>query len=229
MPKSPSLIKAVFWLLLPTLIWVGLFLNRSVWYRTWCAIEPTPCVENAVDEFDRIVFQFHSIFADFVSNCIQNGVGALILIAAWLLLKKWNLFQRVFYYLLALTLWNGALLEATRALVQRPRPLVFRNPLGDGANIGQYTSFYSGHTSFVAMATLASFLWINQAYPQGLKRRIALAACLVLTTVTGILRILGGRHFPSDVIGAMVAGTLVALGGFACFRHTLPKAKDLIL
>ncbi|MBC7396273.1 MAG: phosphatase PAP2 family protein [Bdellovibrionales bacterium] len=227
MPVKPLLKKQALWLLLPTLLWLGLFFCRKFWYQTWCAVDPSPCVESVIEPFDRVVFQYHSIFADFISNLLQNGVGVAMILFAWLLLRKWILFQGVLLYLVQVTLWNGALLEATRALVQRPRPLVFRSPLGDGAQIGQYTSFYSGHTSFVAMATFASFLWISRAYPRGPKRWIALSAFVLLTTITGILRILGGRHFPTDVLGAMLAGMLVALAGFAWARKYLPQPFNL--
>ena len=206
--------------------WLILFFCRPLWFHAWCAETPTPCVESAVDSFDQIVFKHHSVLADFASNILQNSSGAAALLAVWFILKNRTQFTQVALFLVRTTLWNGALLEATRALVQRPRPLVFQNPLGDGANINQYTSFYSGHTSFVAMATLASFLWIYRFSPESKKPAFAFALFLLLTTLTGMLRILGGRHFPTDVIAAIAAGSLVALANFAFSRNSLPQLEE---
>ena len=223
MPVNLSAKKQGFWLLFPTLIWLVLFLCRPLWYHAWCVDAPSPCVQTAVGSFDQIVFKYHSITADFLSNILQNGVGIAALLAAWLILKNKTKFAPVALYLTRTTLWNGALLEGIRALVQRPRPLVFQNPLGDGAQINQYTSFYSGHTSFVAMASLASFLWLYQYLPKSKKPFLALTLFVLLTTLTGALRVIGGRHFPTDVLAGALAGTLVALASFACSKDSLPR------
>src|SRR5690606_20397860 len=47
---------------------------------------------------------------------------------------------------------NGVGMESARLLVQRPRPFVIENPGAHGGSQGNYTSFYSGHTSFAAAA-----------------------------------------------------------------------------
>jgi membrane-associated phospholipid phosphatase len=118
-------------------------------------------------------------------------------------------------FLLVITFWNLCCLELTRTLVQRPRPLVFNSPMTEGANIHQYTSFYSGHTSFVALATLGLFFVARRRFAgHPLRLRIAIgffAFYLSMSLLVGMLRIYGGRHFPTDVLGGFFIGSLIAI------------------
>jgi membrane-associated phospholipid phosphatase len=83
--------------------------------------------------------------------------------------------------------------------------------MGDGANINQYTSFYSGHTSFVAYATLMSALWIRSRFGKShFYTKMAWMSWIGITLLTATLRILGGRHYPTDTMVGTVAGTCIA-------------------
>jgi membrane-associated phospholipid phosphatase len=89
---------------------------------------------------------------------------------------------------------------------------VFRSPAGDGANIHQYTSFYSGHTSFVALALLITCLSLRD-HVEGDRRRtiltLAWLAYPLLTGLTACLRVIGGRHYPTDTLAGFLFGSLV--------------------
>jgi membrane-associated phospholipid phosphatase len=192
-------------------------------------VQPSPCVIAAVNPFDRITFEFHSVFADFCSNLVQNGVAVMLFLLPLILIKDLRKVFHLEYFLLLGTCWNGAFLEVGRLLAQRPRALVFRDPMGDGANVNQYTSFYSGHTSFVSFATLSILFWLEAQY--GRKHRyskIALIGWVGLTTLTAVLRILGGRHYPSDTICGAVAGALVALVMWRRYSQTYFHDLDSI-
>lgn len=213
MPKIPSLRSLTTPILVPAGLYLGLFLARPLWFTPWCARDPSPCTMDQVNVLDRITFQYQSVLADFLSNLLQNSVGVAAFALPWLLLRKspWVPF-RLNLGLLSATAWNGVLVEMVRALVQRPRPLVFRSPMGDGSNIHQYTSFYSGHTSFVALALFMTFLGIQDYAPESKKRTLrwtALIAYIGLTLLTAALRVVGGRHYPSDTLGGFVLGSLV--------------------
>jgi membrane-associated phospholipid phosphatase len=177
-----------------------------------------------VNAFDRFGLEFQSVSADFFSNLLQNSVGVLAFLVPWLLIKRTpGISLKMNLTLLVATAWNGVLVELVRALVQRPRPLVYRSPLGDGANIHQYTSFYSGHTSFVALALLLT--WLNlKDFQNGEKRKsfevLALILYLLFSALTGLLRVVGGRHYPTDTLAGFVFGSLIAV---LCHRLLLRR------
>ncbi len=204
--------KWIIALILGFVIWSFLYFARIYWYTPWCAVNPSPCMADHVNAFDRIVFQFNSVQADFWSNVIQNFVGIAVIVAPWFLFTRKIALEET---LITGTVagWNLAWLEGMRAIVQRPRPLVFQSLFGDGANINQYTSFYSGHTSFVALATLSFFFLMKRRFPSisNTARSSLFASYLLLTILTGTLRVLGGRHYPTDVLVGLCMGTIITV------------------
>lgn len=211
MPKKSATETSILLVFSLTLVWVGLFFARPLWIQPWCAVQPSPCLVASVNSFDQISFRYGSIVADFISNLFQNLVGVLALLLPWFLLKdRPRLALRITFFMLILTISNGILLEIVRGIVQRPRPLVFRDPMGDGANVSHYTSFYSGHTSFMTLACYGTYLWNRFLLPEN--RRInqtLLITSISFPVLMAILRVWGGRHYPTDTLGAMVfAGTL---------------------
>jgi membrane-associated phospholipid phosphatase len=204
--------KWIFTLLVGLVLWSFMYFTRVYWYSPWCSTQPTPCLSEQVNFLDRIVFQWSNVQADFWSNVIQNFAGLVVFIAPWALFRKSVALEETLITA-SISFWNLAWMEIIRAVVQRPRPLVFHNVLGDGANIHQYTSFYSGHTSFVAIATLSFFFMMRRRYPQlsTTTRNGLLLNFLGLTILTGILRVLGGRHYPTDVLAGLLVGTALTL------------------
>ena len=107
--------------------------------------------------------------------------------------------------------WNGFVNATTRNVFPRARPFVYQDPETFGGDVGNYTSFYSGHTSFaalsmtsLALALAARGAGIALVAPTGV-------AGVVLVAATGVFRVLSGRHFISDVVFAAIAGMLIAL------------------
>ena len=112
----------------------------------------------------------------------------------------------------ALTI-NGALDEVVRRAVRRPRPFLYTAGLyPDERALPEATfSFYSGHTS--AMFTLATSLayTFHLRHPQARSRYVVWTAALALASVEGALRVIGGAHFPSDVIVGAIIGTSIGV------------------
>ncbi|MBU6153207.1 MAG: phosphatase PAP2 family protein [Bdellovibrionales bacterium] len=230
MPKPLSLKQLFLFTLLPGFLYLGLFFLRPLWFHPICGVKPEVCTRASVNGFDQLAFRYGSVFADFCSNILQNGVGVIAFLLPWLLRVPTPKSLRLNLVLLSLTAWNGVLIEVVRALVQRPRPLVYASPLTDGANIHQYTSFYSGHTSFVTLALFFSFLWVGRVLPAHRKTRLFLLVFFALASIaTGALRVIGGRHYPTDVIAGMVFGVLVVLGVLRALGENNSHSPDRVL
>jgi membrane-associated phospholipid phosphatase len=213
MPKPLTIKQLFIATLLPGLLYLALFSMRPFWFKAFCGSDPGSCTPATVNGFDQLAFKYGSVFADFCSNVVQNSVGVLAFLLPWILRAPAGSSIRLNLALLSVTAWNGVTVELVRAFVQRPRPLVYASPLTDGANIHQYTSFYSGHTSFVTLATLFSLLWVGKLLPEKRKTRLILATLFpILSLLTGILRVVGGRHYPTDVLGGIAFGVIVCLG-----------------
>lgn len=108
---------------------------------------------------------------------------------------------------------NGALDEVVRRAVRRPRPFLYTPGVyPDERALPEATlSFYSGHTS--AMFTLATSLayTFHLCHPGAKSRYAVWTAALLLASVEGVLRVVGGAHFPSDVLMGALAGSAVGI------------------
>ncbi len=106
---------------------------------------------------------------------------------------------------MAQNIWITAnLTQSVKLLAQRQRPAFF------GSN-DDYRSFFSGHSSITATAATTA-LWYAYHVKNPNKWAKPLGwTSLGLSLTTGILRIISGKHYPSDVITGFAVGTGVAL------------------
>jgi undecaprenyl-diphosphatase len=109
------------------------------------------------------------------------------------------------------------LTELSHLVTHRPRPFVYQNPAVRGTEAAHYTSFYSGHTSFVAAMSMGLLLCLFRRMAPTAALPFWAAAGQALMLATAINRIFAGRHFASDVIAGAVAGALVAV--FVAYRR----------
>jgi len=198
-------------LLLGLFLWSFFYFTRVFWYTPWCAVTPSPCVQDHVNAYDRIVFHYGSVSADFWSNVLQNFTGLIVFVAPWLIFSRAIAIKETLITATA-SFWNLAWNELFHAISQRPRPLVFQGVLGDGAHIGSYTSFYSGHTSFTALAALSFYFLMKRNIPNlpVNARRGLFAVYLLLSIGVAALRVIAGRHYPTDVIAGFIIGSVIA-------------------
>jgi membrane-associated phospholipid phosphatase len=108
---------------------------------------------------------------------------------------------------------SGALNGVTKVTVQRPRPLLYGAAANDRALSlpDNYTSFYSGHTSTAFAAGMSYAQTFALRHPDSPYRFVVFAAAGTVGAAVGTLRVLAGKHFPTDVLVGAGAGTAVGL------------------
>lgn len=152
---------------------------------------------------------FFTAFMKFVSFTGEEGI-LLITIGIILLLFK-NTRKAGLCVLLAVAFGGLITNLALKHTIARVRPFNSGNELYRefwefvGATKVGETSFPSGHTTSVMAATLALCLARGKKY---------IPVCLIYVTLTGISRNYLMVHYPTDVIGGVIAGALAAILAF---------------
>lgn len=218
------------------LLWILSNAARPYVLKTTCTGGPQSpafgCHPQELNRIDRTSLGIDRTDADLLSYYTQNFAGAAALAiplayTAWVtalgVLPGSLVVITVSYQLQVLLetmAWNGLALEISHFLTSKPRPFVFADTTGQAGDPQNYTSFYSGHTSFTAaMMTAALLLLLTQGASL---RWLIVAGTLgqALVLLTAIFRVLGARHFPTDVVSGAIAGSLVSVGVAISFRST---------
>jgi len=108
----------------------------------------------------------------------------------------------------------SGLTQVVKSAVRRPRPPWFNPAAPDTARSEPdgRLSFWSGHTVLVAsaLASLTTVQWIDA--PGSLEAWVSTALTLVVVPLTASLRVLAGRHYPTDVLAGGLVGVAVGVG-----------------
>jgi membrane-associated phospholipid phosphatase len=222
--------------ILPALIIVAAHVARPILIDTRCAAQPTLCDPATLTATERWSVNRENHGFKVAGNTVQK-VGTLIALATPLVLHAAALGtpQGLVVHagadlllLMQTALWNAAALEWTRIAVQRPRPKLYSDPSygRDPTRDVQYTSFYSGHTSYIASITTMLVLILLR---HGVRRRWIVAAAGFMagsTLLTAVSRLMDGQHFVGDVVAAALAGPLVAIAVAAMNRLEISKGRD---
>jgi membrane-associated phospholipid phosphatase len=190
--------------------WYAGFYSRASVIALACAEAPASCNPASINALDRWgMVRNYDWLSDHLSYWTQDASAVLALAAFFLLSPIRRRAWAHLVLLLQCTFINGALIEAVRLVVQRPRPFVYFDPQQYGGAPAHYTSFYSGHTSFAALACTCAVLASLDA--RAWIRRLVLALAALLTAATGLLRVTGSRHFITDVSFGALAGVAIAI------------------
>jgi membrane-associated phospholipid phosphatase len=215
--------KDIILTLLGGLLWLGLTALRPYVIETRCAKDPELCAPAGISAVDRYALGKNSGPAEDLSTDTQifSGtwaylvpltlhVGRAILVGSPLSAGLYLAAEDALLITEALV-FNGSLNEVARLTVQRPRPYVYGDPLYYGANLQNYTSFYSGHTSFSSvMNNSLLFTMMSRAAPMWLLVLVGVGGQAVIL-LTAMTRILAGRHFFTDVFVGVLAGLMISL------------------
>lgn len=231
-------IRDVFLTVIPALLWLFAVWARPVIINPHCVQQPELCTPDSVNWADRVTLGIQLKTADDLSFTTQNTSGYLAIGVPIL----WNLASTVgrglspalalapigtdLVLFLQAAAWNGLLTETSRLIVQRPRPFVFMDAKRAGKNPSNYTSFFSGHTSFSATAGMILFLiLLGRNAPRSLLGAAG-GAAFALVVLTGLLRMLAARHFLTDVAAGALSGALIAVA-VAYFHKPKTLSKTL--
>jgi membrane-associated phospholipid phosphatase len=113
----------------------------------------------------------------------------------------------------------------TKVLTQRIRPYCYdeRTPLSEKTTVNSKVSFYSGHTSTAAaMSFFVAKVFSDYLSNPNTKFMIWTSA-VIYSSLTGLLRIDSGNHFPTDMFVGYITGALI--GYFIPVLHR-NKLKD---
>ncbi len=166
--------------------------------------------------FDYAIIEFfHNIVASapkiFVPICqILDSIGDMpLLLLGWLgllffFIKK----DKKCGMMMIGSIMIGAIITSLviKKIVYRPRPYMSDIEMYKtwwqlaGAELESETSFPSGHTTAAMAGILGYFLWSDKKWPK----------CLVFLypLIMGISRICLVVHYPSDILGGLIVGTL---------------------
>jgi membrane-associated phospholipid phosphatase len=214
--------------LLAFALWPIATQSRQYLIHPWCSgpQAATLCDPRSIPAIDQVSLGLESGSADGFSYATQNfsGFFAIGVITLWngatTLLGTATpagaaaaIGADLLYFAQA-SAWNGVLNEVFHLITRRPRPFVYLNASIRGLDPAHYTSFYSGHTSFSAVAAMSLLLILlaRGAPLSVLLPSVAISQSLVFCT--GIFRVLAGRHFVTDVVAAACLGSLVTFWTF---------------
>jgi len=112
--------------------------------------------------------------------------------------------------------WNAASTAWLKVLIHRERPVLYTSAAADAAPYANnQQSFPSGHTS-LAFAVATSYLVManREHLPNRTRNTVLLYGS---ATGIGALRVAGGSHFPTDVLGGAVMG--IGIGWLVAAVH----------
>lgn len=226
MPLLTSNLKYFFWKLLPAALWVLATYSRPFFIHPVCetleaASQFSRCSQDFIPSIDRASLGSSDSVSEDASSFNQIFSAAFSLLFPFL--SPWTSAKDCLVILQAV-FWNGFATEVSHLIVQRPRPFVYQNPVEYGLNPAHYTSFYSGHTSFVTTAFFSVFFLIfRRKAPLPILIAVGVLAEVMMIS-TGYFRVLAGRHFLTDILAGSVMGTLIAW--WTVYRSTSLKTDE---
>jgi membrane-associated phospholipid phosphatase len=125
--------------------------------------------------------------------------------------------------------WDATISTLFKTSAKRTRPFAYDSNVSLDEKVKRSTraSFISGHTSRVAAFSFFTAKVATDYYPDSKWKPVIWTAATILPVTTGILRVKGGKHFPTDVTVGLIVGGLI--GYFIPHLHKKRKNKNVDL
>ncbi len=169
---------------------------------------------------DRVAIGRWSLAADSASTVLQDAfivVGPLLLVAT----SRDDMARGLKLALIEIEalIASAAVSEFVKMAVFRPRPQVF---LGMTGGVSTRKSFYSGHTTIAFTAVVATAYLYLETFPEERAMRWVFLASGGVAATVGVLRVVAGKHYPTDVLAGAAAGALIGWAVPALHRRARP-------
>lgn len=169
-----------------------------------------PCSAGDLPGIDRGVLEWHSPGARTASTVVLIAGAGGTALAALSGMEPARARGNAVVLALAVS-WTSAATEWLKVGVHRARPALYRSGAATAAaDPDNRESFPSGHTS-VAFAAASAYttLALRQHLPHASRNGVLL---FLGATGVAVLRVAGGRHFPTDVLAGAALGTAIGWG-----------------
>ncbi|AEV28608.1 membrane-associated phospholipid phosphatase [Sphaerochaeta pleomorpha str. Grapes] len=160
-----------------------------------------------VNWFDRWAMQPYDQTMDKVSD-VLDGIS-LLLPGLLMLSPETGFFTVGVMYTEAIVLSYG-LKEVGKTLLHRTRPYMYFDlfPEDKVADGDWNRSFPSGHTTMAFTSAAFTSYVFSSYFPDSKWKTPVILGSFAIATATAVLRVTSGNHFPTDVLGGAVIGTL---------------------
>lgn len=166
-----------------------------------------PCPRDGVPFFDRWVIGTGSAGASTLSSVALFALAG----ATWWDIGRNSGMGEELVASLEAVAWAAAAAELLKAVTDRNRPVLYTEEAsGEIARLTNQRSLPSGHTATAFALATSYILTRGRLYEEPALTGRNLAA-VATATLVGILRLAGGRHFPSDVVAGAALGAASAI------------------
>lgn len=105
-----------------------------------------------------------------------------------------------------------------------PRPFILGEKGGENRLKGEaYGSFYSGHASAAFSVAVFTSFWFQKTYSSSKYIPYIWGTSLSLAATVSILRVVAGKHYPTDVLVGAFMGGLVSISVLKIHEHKSPS------
>ncbi len=166
-----------------------------------------PCPRDGVPFFDRWAIGTGSAGARTLSTVALFALAG----ATWWDIERNSGMGEELVASLEAVAWAAAATELLKAVADRNRPVLYTEGApGEIARLTNQRSLPSGHVSSAFALATSYILTRGRLYGEPALTGRNLAA-VATATLVGILRVVGGRHFPSDVVAGAALGAASAM------------------